>query len=37
MMYDTEHEFLSGLFEATLKFITTRPHWNDPIAKPKLY
>jgi hypothetical protein len=33
----TEKEFFNDLFEAKLKFITTRPYWNEPQAKPKLY
>ena len=34
---DTEKEFLNDLFEAKLKYVTTRPYWNEPQAKPKLY
>ncbi len=33
----TEKEFLNDLFEAKLKYVTTRPCWNEPQAKPKLY
>ena len=36
-MQDTEKEFLNDLFEAKLKYVTTRPYWNEPQAKPKLY
>jgi len=36
-MQDTEKEFLNDLFEAKLKAVTTRPYWNEPQAKPKLY
>ena len=36
-MHDTEKEFLNDLFEAKLKYVTTRPYWNEPQAKPKLY
>ena len=36
-MQDTEREFLNDLFEAKLKYVTTRPYWNEPQAKPKLY
>jgi ATP-dependent Lhr-like helicase len=36
-MQDTEKEFLNDLFEAKLKYVTTRPYWNAPQAKPKLY
>jgi len=32
---DTE-EFLSDLFGAKLEYVTTRPYWNGPRAKPKL-
>src|SRR2546421_148154 len=35
-MQDTEKEFLNDLFEAKLKYVTTRPYWNEPQAKPKL-
>src|SRR5437870_28866 len=30
-------EVLNDLFEAKLKYVTTRPYWNEPQAKPKLY
>ncbi len=36
-MDETEKEFFNDLFEAKIKFITTRPYWNEPQAKPKLY
>ncbi len=36
-MDETEKEFLNDLFEAKLKYVTTRPYWNEPQAKPKLY
>jgi 5'-3' exonuclease len=36
-MDETDKEFFNDLFEAKLKFITTRPYWNEPLAKPKLY
>src|SRR3989441_7976928 len=36
-MQDTVKEFLNDLFEAKLKYVTTRPYWNEPQAKPKLY
>src|SRR5204863_9428569 len=36
-MQDAEAEFLNDLFEAKLKYVTTRPYWNEPQAKPKLY
>jgi ATP-dependent Lhr-like helicase len=36
-MDETDKEFFNDLFEAKLKFITTRPYWNEPQAKPKLY
>jgi ATP-dependent Lhr-like helicase len=36
-MDETEKEFFNDLFEAKLKFITTRPYWNEPQARPKLY
>ena len=36
-MQDTDKEFFNDLFEAKLKYITTRPYWNAPQAKPKLY
>src|SRR6266705_3296425 len=36
-MQDTDKEFLNNLFEAKLKYVTTRPYWNEPQAKPKLY
>jgi len=36
-MQDTDKEFFNDLFEAKLKYITTRPYWNEPQAKPKLY
>jgi len=36
-MHDTDKEFFNDLFEAKLKYITTRPYWNEPTAKPKLY
>jgi len=36
-MQDTEKEFLNDLFEAKLKYVTTRPYWNEPQARPKLY
>ena len=36
-MQDTEKEFLNDLFEAKLKYVTTRPYWNEPQAKPRLY
>ena len=36
-MDETEREFLNDLFEAKLRYVTTRPYWNTPVAKPKLY
>ena len=36
-MDETEKEFFNDLFEVKLKFITTRPYWNEPQAKPTLY
>ncbi|HLB69207.1 MAG TPA: hypothetical protein VJN63_12275 [Thermoplasmata archaeon] len=36
-MQDTDQEFFNDLFEAKIKYITTRPYWNEPQAKPKLY
>ncbi len=36
-MDETEMEFLNDLFEAKLKYVTTRPYWNKPLAKPHLY
>jgi len=36
-MDETEKEFFNDLFEAKLKFVTTRPYWNEPQARPKLY
>ncbi|HYM39570.1 MAG TPA: DEAD/DEAH box helicase [Thermoplasmata archaeon] len=36
-MDETEKEFLNDLFEAKLKYVTTRPYWNEPQAKPKMY
>jgi len=36
-MHDTDKEFFNDLFEAKLKYITTRPYWNEPQAKPKMY
>src|SRR5438445_7033466 len=36
-MQDTANEILNALFEAKLKYVTTRPYWNEPQAKPKLY
>lgn len=36
-MHDTDKEFFNDLFEAKLKYVTTRPYWNEPQAKPKLY
>ena len=36
-MQDTDKEFFNDLFEAKLTFITTRPYWNEPRAKPKAY
>jgi len=36
-MHDTDKEFFNDLFEAKLKYITTRPYWNEPASKPKLY
>ena len=36
-MDETEKEFLNDLFEAKLKYVTTRPYWNEPQAKPRLY
>jgi len=36
-MQDTDQEFFNDLFEAKIKYITTRPYWNEPVAKPKLY
>ncbi len=36
-MQDTDKEFFNDLFEAKLKYITTRPYWNDTQAKPKMY
>ena len=36
-MQDTEKEFLNDLFEAKLKYVTTRPYWNEPQVKPRLY
>ncbi len=34
---ETEKEFLNDLFEAKLKYVTTRLHWNEPQANPRLY
>jgi len=34
---DTEKKFLNDIFEAKLKYVTTRPYWNEPQARPKLY
>src|SRR6266571_6527502 len=31
-MPDTEKEFLNDLFEAKLKYVTTRLYWNEPQA-----
>ncbi len=36
-MDETEKEFLNDLFEAKLKYVTTRPYWNEPQAKPRIY
>ncbi len=36
-MDETEKELLNDLFEAKLKYVTTRPYWNEPQAKPKMY
>ncbi len=36
-MDDTEKEFLNDLFEAKLNYVITRPYWNEPQAKPKMY
>jgi len=36
-MHDTDRELLNDLFEAKIKYITTRPYWNEPQAKPKMY
>jgi ATP-dependent Lhr-like helicase len=36
-MHDTDKEFFNDLFEAKLRYITTRPYWNEPTSKPKLY
>ncbi len=36
-MDETEKEFFNDLFEAKIKSITTRPYWNEPQARPKLY
>jgi len=36
-MQDTDKELFNDLFEAKIKYITTRPYWNEPQAKPKLY
>ncbi len=36
-MQDTDREFFNDLFEAKLKYITTRPYWNEPSSKPKMY
>ena len=36
-MDETEKEFLNDLFEAKLKYVTTRPYWNEPQAKPRMY
>ena len=40
LIADARHtigEFLNDLFEAKLKYVTTRPYWNEPQAKPKMY
>ena len=34
-MHDTDMEFFNDLFEAMLRYITTRPYWNEPTSKPK--
>ena len=36
-MDETEKEFLNDLFEAKLRYVTTRPCGNGPQAKPKMY
>jgi len=36
-MQEMNQEFFNDLFEAKIKYITTRPYWNEPQAKPKLY
>ena len=36
-MQDMGKKWLDDLFEAKLKYVTTRPYWNEPQAKPKLY
>jgi hypothetical protein len=35
-MQDTEKEFLNDRFEAKLKYVRTRPDWNEPQAKRRL-
>jgi len=35
-MQDTDGEFFNDLFEAKIKYITTRLYWSGPVAKPKL-
>jgi len=36
-MDTTGKEFFNDISEAKLKYITTRPYWNEPQATPKLY
>ncbi len=36
-MEETEQEFFNDLVEVKIKFLMTRPHWNEPQAKSKLY
>ena len=36
-MHDTDKEFFNDLFEAKIRYVTTRPYWNEPTSKPKLY
>ncbi len=36
-MDETEEEFVNDLLGAKLKYVTTKPYWNEPQAKPKLY
>jgi ATP-dependent Lhr-like helicase len=36
-MHDTDKEFFNDLFEAKLRYVTTRPYWNEPTSKPKVY
>ena len=35
-MNEREKELLNGLFAPKLKYVTTRPYWNEPQAKPKM-